>query len=441
MKIRRLREFPAYSTYTDTLRETHLFQFKDVILTGRNLHYPNCLLWAPNNLINPYDERVMSLQKDSFYENDTFMPNEERLEKIKEQIREPVYFFTYNVDNYYHFVYDSLPCLFGYFTLRVSYPNMPLLLQTSHPSKTTLPPFVKEFFKLLGIKRVVYGSPTVLYKTVYVATSVTHGGRSGDPPSSWAHRVWNGILTQIPEKLPVRVPPRIYISRRSWIHGKTDNLGTNYTTRRRCMNEDALVEMFTRHGFQEWFAELLTTEQKLYLFQNTQVVAGLIGGGMCNLLFSPPKVRSLILVTPCFLEVNQRFRHSMDHTHTLYSDSCALAETGRIPSYTRVKVKQGEHTGCIGEVEGYEEVEGTKRYTVALSQNDIAGFSQDFPLRHETFLEEDLEPLDGGLNSPFVCDVDAVERDLKLLLEAPERECVSSSRYPVLENDFKMQDI
>lgn len=425
MKIQRLRDVPFHAQYDDRIRDTRVVVCHDVILTGRNIHYPNCLLHMSGDqesLLNPYDERVMSLQKDSFYEGDTWTPAETR---IKRTITEPVYFFTYNVDNYYHFIYDSLPCLFGYLTLRESYPDMPLLIQTSHPSKQDLAPFVREFLHALGVKRVIYGSPHVLYKTVYVATSVTHGGKSAEPPSSWAYRVWNAI--QRPQKVPFQIPERIYISRRSWMHGETKNMGTNYTTRRRCMNEDALVEMFQRHGFQEVFAELLTTEQKLALFQNTKVVAGLIGGGMCNLLFSPSNVKSLILVTPHFLDVNARFRHSMDNTQSQYSYSCQLAETGRIPSYTRVKICQGEFKGCVGEVEAFADGD----YTVALSQNDIAGFSQDFPVRHETFLEEDLEPLDGGLNSPFVCDVDAVERDLKFLLEAPERpheDCDSNVR-------------
>ena len=46
--------------------------FDDVILTGRNLYYPNVLLYSNNTLISPYDEKIMSLNKDSFYDNNIY---------------------------------------------------------------------------------------------------------------------------------------------------------------------------------------------------------------------------------------------------------------------------------------------------------------------------------------------------------------------------------
>ena len=49
---------------------------KKISVSGRNPHYPNCLLYTQQKLINPYDEKVMSLNKDSFYDNDTFELNE-----------------------------------------------------------------------------------------------------------------------------------------------------------------------------------------------------------------------------------------------------------------------------------------------------------------------------------------------------------------------------
>jgi len=81
--------------------------------------------------------------------------------------------------------------------------------------------------------------------------------------------------------------------------------------------------------------------------------------------------------------------------------------------YSRVKVIQpsSKYFGSVGEV---EKVDG--KYIVRLSSNDIAGFSQDFPLEEVAFDESDLEAVDLGLNSPFVCDLVKLEEDLKNLL-------------------------
>ena len=76
----------------------------------------------------------MSLQRDSFYDGDQW---EEPDVTVVTDIYEttPVYFFTYNVDNYFHFLYDTLPYLAGYFMLKQTIPDLTLLLNTSHPTK------------------------------------------------------------------------------------------------------------------------------------------------------------------------------------------------------------------------------------------------------------------------------------------------------------------
>jgi hypothetical protein len=132
---RRVKHFP------DPIRESFVIQLQNVRLTGRSIHYPNCLLQTTDGLINPYDERVMSLQKDTFYDGDKWAPPSKQ-PPSKQVCSDPVYFFIYNVDNYYHFIYDSLPILAGYFSMRETNPSLQLLIQTSHPTKQSLPPFV-----------------------------------------------------------------------------------------------------------------------------------------------------------------------------------------------------------------------------------------------------------------------------------------------------------
>ena len=78
---------------------------------------------------------------------------------------------------------------------------------------------------------------------------------------------------------------------------KPENLGTNYTTRRCCENEDAVVKLLASYGIEEVFMELLTTEQKIQYCKNAELIVGVVGGGMCNLLFSPVQKQKRCVLT------------------------------------------------------------------------------------------------------------------------------------------------
>lgn len=397
----------------DSIRDSFICSFDKILLIGRNLHYPNCLIQENNTIISPYDERVMSLQKESFYDNNEYSCVNYVYESIQSN---PCFFFIFNVDNYYHFVYDTLPYLYGYLFLKKTIPTLQLLMNTSHPSKKCFPPFVTDFLRVFDIQHsdIVYGSKLTLYTKLYCMTSLTHGQRSNSIFSSPALQIWNMCLSS---KTTFSI--RLYISRRSWIHGKCDNLGTNYTTRRRCMNEDKVVDMLTKYGIQEIFTELLTTDEKIAVFRNAELVVGIIGGGMCNLLFSPSNTKSLCITTPHFLDINSRFQHSMNHTNILYSESTKpFQQDVQIQLFTRVRVKnkESELFGRIGEViKNTHNI--TNTYTVQLSSNDVAGFSQDFIMEEIEISVNDLESIDNGLNSPFVCNIEQLEHDLQCLVK------------------------
>ena len=404
---------PRWKQYTDTIRDTFIIHLSNARMVGRNCHYPNCLVQTNTDIINPYDERVMSLQKDSFYTSAKWYYNHILTTK---SYNHPVYFFVYNVDNYYHFIYDTLPILYGYFCVKETEPNLKLLIQTSHSSKPDFPSFIYEFFSSFGIQpnSLQMADMDTVYNQMYIGSSLTHGRQSNSPPSFDAYRIWNRIMYE-----PQSLPKRIYISRRSWIHGRTDNIGTNYTTRRKCMNEDQLVNRLKKtYGILEIFTELLSTEQKLAMFAQAEIVVGVIGGGMCNLLFSPPSTKALCIVTPDFLEINNRFKYSMDHTNIRYS-YCTKHDKIKEYKYklfTRVRIINSDcgSFNQIGEIEEYD----SGKYIIRVSNNDVAGFSQDFVMQSGVYSEKDIEPLDSGLNSPYICELTQFESDLKGLLES-----------------------
>lgn len=407
MRIKSIRTTENFTQIIKDIRNSGYIKFNNVQLTGRNIHYPNCLLASNDELYSPYDERVMSLKKESFYDNNEF---DYTLKTSINYHKHPVFFFIYNVDNYYHFIYDSLPILYFYKLLQKEYPLLQLLINTSHPSKQCLPQFVTESLELLDIKNIIFPSEDISYDTIFVGTSLTHGGFSNDSPSELCFPIWNQMIISS----NIQYPKRIYISRRSNLSQNPGNIGTNYTMRRRCNNEDQLVKILEKYNITEVFCEDLTMNEKIQMFSNAELILGFIGGGMANCIFSKPSTKVLCLVSPTFLEINKRFAHSMNHTQVTYLYNCIHAPSKRkYTLYTRVKIVDihSKYFSQIGEIENID----NEIYTITISRNDVAGFSQDFKMEVIEIAEEFLEPLDGGLNSPFICDLNPIEKYLNIL--------------------------
>lgn len=399
MKIIPIRNFQTDHSvsYNTKGRENRLVFLQNVYLTGRNYHYPNTLLLTKQTLVSPYDEKVMSLNKESFYDKNEYEVDEIMIEHIDHEL---YFFFIYNVDNYYHFLYDSIPYLYYYKELQQSYPNIKLLINTSHTSKYSLPLFVKETLELLDIKNIVFPRKNTMYKNMYVGTSFTHGGQSNDAPSEQCYSIWNSMIPTIYKE----TPKKIYVSRRSQLSKHPENIGTNYTQRRKCVNEDALVQLLKEHGFVELLCEDLSMEEKILYFRNATHIAGFIGGGMANCIFSNNQTRVLCFETPTFLDVNTRFTHSMNHTRVSYIKCTThIPHEGKYTLYTRVK-----YNNIIGEIEDYS----SGYYKVKISNNDVAGFSQDFIMDTIEVHEDQLLALDKGLNSPYKCDLEIIKQYL-----------------------------
>lgn len=373
------------------------------------MFYPNVLLHDLQNkeLYSPYDEKIMSLNRDSFYDNNIFYfdKNDYTSKTSTNTISLPVYFFIYNFDNYYHFLYDTLPYLYMYLELKKNEDNLKLLIQYPNPTK-------REFYKFnLDILNKIVNSDDIIihhsnnvYKNIIVANSLTHGGLSNLPPRKEIYEIYEKIKMNIILNPSYKKYEYIYISRRTWVSKDTSNIGTNYTTRRKMMNEDTLVEELEKIGVREIFAENLTTDEKIQIFGNAKLIIGSIGGGMSNLLFSSSSTRSIVLVTPFFLDINYRFKYSMENTDIHYfNDVCSYKEKNEIPLYCRVKIKKDCFKDKIGEIVDYSS--DKNKYNINISNNDVAGFNNEISFQQHEFSNEEFELLDNGLNSPYTIDV------------------------------------
>lgn len=352
-----------------------LTTYSDVQLVGT--HYPNVYLKTAGMLVQPVLETVQSTgvsTTDTREVEVTDVP-------VRETLSEPVFFFCYNLSNYFHFLYDAVPtlvqCLRSHETTKVLVPAGPRYR------------FVTETLALLGIRDVLEANDHTLYKQVLVASSPTHEGLSNAPPHPSVWDVYKRLRILVgPPQGPL--PKKIYISRRSWVHGDTSNLGTNYTTRRRMLCEDELVRALEAEGYTEVFCESLSMAEKIRLFSQTTHVVGAIGGGMCNLVFSPPETKVVCLCSPEFERINRRFLYTMEHTQlTMFRNTWSTSVL-----YRRAKVGD-----LIGEV--WEENEDNLVLALSNGVTWAEGQSSGMliaPKDRVTFLDE-------GLNSPWNFDV------------------------------------
>ena len=390
---------------------------ENCILVGRNTLYPNVLVYDNNKLYSPYDEKVMSLNKDSFYDDNIYeLDNKYKIknkyieedEEVKnKEITEEVFFFIYNFDNYYHYLYDTIPYLYTYLELKKEKPELKLLI--NYPNK-----FKKEFYKFnieilekfVDRKEWLLHVDNNIYKSLYISSSLTHGGFSNNPPREEIYELYNSLKNKIITSK--EMPKLVYISRRTWINNDKSNIGTDYTSRRKMMNEDLLVEELTKLGFTEIFTENLSIEDKINLFYKAEIIIGSIGGGMANLLFSDKSTKSIVLVTPYFMDINYRFKYSMEGSDIEYfKDVETYREDNVIPLYCRAKIIKidSEYHNKIGEITGYVD----SKYSLNISQNDVAGFNNNIIFNNESFYKNELELLDKGLNSPYIVNIEEIK--------------------------------
>jgi Glycosyltransferase 61 len=385
-------------------RQIDIYKLENTCLTGNNLYYPNALIkinGTDKRLVLPLLERTMSLKTGSIYEK-TNMMFEYKPRTHCGICHDPLFFFLYNTDNYFHFLYDSIPYLISYFELKKEIPNLKLLMQYPNEQQNTFYPFINEFLDILHVTAddIVMVDVDTIYNTIYVSTSYTHDIDSNLPPRKEIYGFYQTIVKTVKDKFsPLReTPKKIYVSRRTWLHNDFSNIGTNYTTRRRLVNEDELVEQLTRDGFVEVFTEKLSTIDKILYFASATHVVGAIGGGVSNVLFSPNTTKLEVLVSPTFLDVNTRFKYSLDCVDVTYNTNTHHVETGNFKTYMRVKSKDGTF---IGEI---EKVYDTK-LLISYTNGSNTGWNAQIKYDQIEVNMRDVDKLDDGLNSPWQVNI------------------------------------
>lgn len=377
-------------------REINIYKVHNTNLTGHSLFYPNVLLKTTNSLILPLLEKTMSLKSGTIYEK-LNMEYEYQENIISSEIDVPLFFFVYNTDNYFHFIYDTLPYLISYLELKKEIPTLKLLMQYPNPQKKELYRFVIEFLEILNITKndIIIADKNTNYNEIYISTSYTHDIDSNFPPRKEIFDFYKQIVNIVNKNYkPIKTPKKIYISRRTWLHNDFSNIGTNYTTRRRLVNEDELVDKLVKKGYKEIFAEKLTTIEKIQYFSNATHVIGAIGGGLANVLFSKKDTKLKAIISPTFLDVNNRFKFCLDCVDVEYDMRTKHVENTEFKTYMRVKTLDGL---IVGEIEKIHD----NKILVSYTDGSNTGWNSQSKYKKIELNINNVEKLDEGLNSPW----------------------------------------
>ena len=328
----------------------------------------------------------------------------------KNIILDPVYFFIYNTENYFHFIYDTLPYLYSFLQLRKTNPKIKLLMNFINKNKNDFIPFVIEALELLHITRddIIIHNTNNIYNQLYLSSSLTHNGLSNLPPRKEIFEIYDLMIKNARLKYNNNDNninlKKIYISRRTWTNkSNLNNIGTNYTNRRKLMNEDELVEKLVNLNFNEVFGENYTFLEKVILFNNSEEVIGSIGGTIVNCVFCNKNCKITCLVSPDFLRVNKRIKFSLINKNIKYFEDTYLdTENDKIPQNVRIEIINGEFKGFLGEIVKYE---NENKYLINLGDERNIGWNNDEDYKKIILNKEDFKQLDYGLNSPWYIDI------------------------------------
>ena len=383
---------------SDKFNEINIHVLNAVVFTGPSLCYPNLVLYSnlDNTFYQPLEESTMSLRN-----VDSTHKIVHKVENTSKTYNDPVFYFIYNTDNYYHFIYDTLPYLISYKKLKSVTKNLKLLMHYSHGDKFYK--FVTEFLEILKIDEsdVVILNKDTMYSYVYISSTYTYGSDPKQQPRTEIYDLYKEIVENVKElNIKKQFPKKFYISRRSWIHNDFSNIGTNYTTRRKCENENELVDLLKSQGYEEIFTEKLSTVDKILLFNNAESIVSAIGGGIVNVLFSKPLCKLITLVSPTFLDVNYRFTYSLNKVNTYYFWDTKHTESSEFKQFMRV---QSENV--VGEIEEVLNDEILVKY----SDEKITGWNASMTYKTILLKKEKCKKLDNGLNCSWSLNLETLK--------------------------------
>jgi len=218
------------------------------------------------------------------------------LENSIRKIEEPVFFFHHKWDLTYEFwIMETLPLLKHYMKLRKKIPNLKLLrFKWCHHCK-----YINETLKLLFEEDPEKISVWIFEPLFYLIDDLYYPIK--DFPIDWSFQYIPSDLEFILRKLinlskkfsKNNYPKKVYLSRR--------NL-KNHWHNRVLINEDEVVNLVSKYGYQEIFSDELSVIDEINLFNTAHQIITPIGSGCANILFSNENSKWCIITSKRYLD-------------------------------------------------------------------------------------------------------------------------------------------
>lgn len=193
--------------------------------------------------------------------------------KVKQLPAGVTHVLVHNVyQGYYHWLLESLPRLLE---ARQALPEFTLLLPA-----TCTAAFYADTLRLLAVPQVTLLEPSTAYHVPNLAllySEVTMG--SYDPATM---RQLKEVLLGALPAAPALNARRLYISRRQ-------------ASRRKVLNESEIEQALASQGFEAVCLEDYTFAQQLALCASAEILIGLHGAGLANMVFQPVGARIIEL--------------------------------------------------------------------------------------------------------------------------------------------------
>ena len=226
----------------------------------------------------------------------------ERTRLVRDEIRDPVLFLDHqHIDWFGHVMLDLLAPAWAHAYCR-AYLDIPRLLVLCTQPKHA---FVGALIEATGIPRgdIVFIDRPVRCAELIVATKALQIQHYVAAPSA---ALWSRMRDRVAAPASPPEIERLYVSRR-----------LNPT--RQLVEEQAVEQLFLRHGFTVIHPEQLDLRTQIRLFAGARLIAGCSGSNMFNIAFQDRAVAILLLVSPLLVHYSEQFLHAT-HEHAASLD-------------------------------------------------------------------------------------------------------------------------
>ena len=245
----------------------HIYQLHNVHVTWDGAVFHNLRLFLPSIVQARFASRFQ----------DTLLLRQWMGERISSTACVAVCHDQWSVENYYHWLIDTLPRLL---VLRQTRPNVLLLLpQPLSPKK--LPDYITCSAAILGFTQYLpVNTRQILRADCVVLPELTAASLTQNPE----------LIRQVRTELTVALQPKLVSATRK-IYAARASSGV-----RNIQNALEVEMMLQRWGFEKVYFEQLSFLEQVQLMHETVVFLGVHGAGMTNMLFLQQKAKVIELL-------------------------------------------------------------------------------------------------------------------------------------------------